>query len=106
MAAEPGRHRYRCLYHRPSDRPGAGRRRKAPAADLTAGRTRTPAGGGRQGEGLAFGPPAVYRKPCPIRSEEHTSKLQSLMRISSAVFCLKKKTTHIKYTNTIMHTTQ
>src|SRR3546814_9408096 len=27
----------------------------------------------------------------PIRSEEHTSELQSLMRISSAVFCLKKK---------------
>src|SRR3546814_10858644 len=27
-----------------------------------------------------------------IRSEEHTSELQSLMRISSAVFCLKKKT--------------
>src|SRR3546814_3963112 len=31
------------------------------------------------------------------RSEEHTSELQSLMRISYAVFCLKKK-------NTIMHT--
>src|SRR3546814_7059715 len=32
------------------------------------------------------------------RSEEHTSELQSLMRISYAVFCLKKKTTykHIK----------
>src|SRR3546814_3661116 len=28
-----------------------------------------------------------------IRSEEHTSELQSLMRISYAVFCLKKKTT-------------
>src|SRR3546814_9929125 len=27
------------------------------------------------------------------RSEEHTSELQSLMRISYAVFCLKKKTT-------------
>src|SRR3546814_9963014 len=31
-----------------------------------------------------------------IRSEEHTSELQSLMRISYAVFCLKKKN---KYTN-------
>src|SRR3546814_10424064 len=31
------------------------------------------------------------------RSEEHTSELQSLMRISYAVFCLKKKT---KYENT------
>src|SRR3546814_8401919 len=32
------------------------------------------------------------------RSEEHTSELQSLMRISYAVFCLKKQTT--KQTNT------
>src|SRR3546814_2818260 len=31
------------------------------------------------------------RRLCPIRSEEHTSDLQSLMRISYAVFCLKKK---------------
>src|SRR3546814_2577886 len=31
------------------------------------------------------------------RSEEHTSELQSLMRISYAVFCLKKKTKHKKY---------
>src|SRR3546814_3767472 len=30
------------------------------------------------------------------RSEEHTSELQSLMRISYAVFCLKKKKTHNK----------
>src|SRR3546814_1544147 len=30
-----------------------------------------------------------------IRSEEHTSELQSLMRISYAVFCLKKKTLQI-----------
>src|SRR3546814_6671825 len=29
--------------------------------------------------------------PKPARSEEHTSELQSLMRISYAVFCLKKK---------------
>src|SRR3546814_9141204 len=29
-----------------------------------------------------------------LRSEEHTSELQSLMRISYAVFCLKKKTKH------------
>src|SRR3546814_1848917 len=31
------------------------------------------------------------------RSEEHTSELQSLMRISYAVFCLKKKKTYIQY---------
>src|SRR3546814_1523107 len=29
--------------------------------------------------------------PSPTRSEEHTSELQSLMRLSYAVFCLKKK---------------
>src|SRR3546814_3397734 len=33
------------------------------------------------------GQSAIYR----VRSEEHTSELQSLMRISYAVFCLKKK---------------
>src|SRR3546814_10213299 len=32
------------------------------------------------------------RSSCSTRSEEHTSELQSLMRISYAVFCLKKKT--------------
>src|SRR3546814_2648487 len=35
-----------------------------------------------------------------IRSEEHTSELQSLMRISYAVFCLKKKTTTLKCIHT------
>src|SRR3546814_2512250 len=34
-------------------------------------------------------PPA--KPPCRSRSEEHTSELQSLMRISYAVFCLKNK---------------
>src|SRR3546814_4991960 len=38
----------------------------------------------------------IERKAGSIRSEEHTSELQSLMRISYAVFCLKKK----KMTNT------
>src|SRR3546814_9963186 len=33
------------------------------------------------------------------RSEEHTSELQSLMRISYAVFCLKKKIQNVKRTN-------
>src|SRR3546814_3733129 len=37
-------------------------------------------------------PKRTTRKPfSPSRSEEHTSELQSLMRISYAVFCLKKK---------------
>src|SRR3546814_9671540 len=35
----------------------------------------------------------------PVRSEEHTSELQSLMRISYAVFCLKKKKKDNKHTN-------
>src|SRR3546814_8080683 len=34
------------------------------------------------------------RPPRESRSEEHTSELQSLMRISYAVFCLKKKNNH------------
>src|SRR3546814_6188099 len=38
---------------------------------------------------LARQEPSAY-----LRSEEHTSELQSLMRISYAVFCLKNKTTH------------
>src|SRR3546814_6209829 len=32
-----------------------------------------------------------FKRQRPLRSEEHTSELQSLMRISYAVFCLKKK---------------
>src|SRR3546814_2157739 len=34
----------------------------------------------------------TYLAQCSARSEEHTSELQSLMRISYAVFCLTKKT--------------
>src|SRR3546814_7801743 len=34
---------------------------------------------------------ALWRLSGAVRSEEHTSELQSLMRISYAVFCLKKK---------------
>src|SRR3546814_10789650 len=54
---------------------------------------------------MASSPPAIFR-PAPAsssiaarcgrmrRSEEHTSELQSLMRNSYAVFCLKKNKTH------------
>src|SRR3546814_7412414 len=67
---------------------------RSPAISCTA--APAPPQRGRGGHGEA--PPAV-RRPCvpPIdyqaleRSEEHTSELQSLMRISYAVFCLKKK---------------
>src|SRR3546814_9981506 len=59
-------------------------------------------------------PPQPGTKPAATagRSEEHTSELQSLMRISYAVFCLKKKThdnitqtkcksDHIEHTQTV-----
>src|SRR3546814_5277666 len=39
------------------------------------------------------------------RSEEHTSELQSLMRISYAVFCLKKKNKHQTLKNTLHNPT-
>src|SRR3546814_6148927 len=61
---------------------------------------------------------ALYKKRLPYesdaaiqfadeRSEEHTSELQSLMRISYAVFCLKKKRHRrntIIYNTSILHT--
>src|SRR3546814_1456623 len=46
---------------------------------------------GTLGPGDMFGELAFFTG---VRSEEHTSELQSLMRISYAVFCLKKKKTH------------
>src|SRR3546814_5326675 len=49
-----------------------------------------PVGGVLAGRGFVPGRAAAV----PDRSEEHTSELQSLMRISYAVFCLKKKKKH------------
>src|SRR3546814_1914330 len=57
------------------------------------------AGGDRDGRQQLEQQPPVRRElqlaavstPEPLRSEEHTSELQSLMRISYAVFCLTKK---------------
>src|SRR3546814_7253679 len=70
----------------PGNRPGragALRPRLDPALDAGAA-------GGRAARGRGTG----------ARSEEHTSELQSLMRISYAVFCLKKTTLHNPvYTN-------
>src|SRR3546814_5278957 len=51
-----------------------------------------------KGIGDHRGNAADQQRPRRRRSEEHTSELQSLMRISYAVFCLKKKkltTTHL-----------
>src|SRR3546814_10105543 len=48
----------------------------------------------------------IHNLPYKIDSEEHTSELQSLMRISYAVFCLKNKTNTIsKSTKQLTHTT-
>src|SRR3546814_14261096 len=61
--------------------------------------------GGRLGFVLFYQPGFYFAHPLEIpqmwkggmRSEEHTSELQSLMRISYAVFCLKKKRhTHLR----------
>src|SRR3546814_7377874 len=70
-------------YHRVGDR--AGHHRKLSATHPPAERS---CGG-------AAGPRHLY-----ARSEAHTSELQSLMRISSAVFCLKKKNKNKQITTT------
>src|SRR3546814_1506067 len=62
-------------------RHGPGLRRKADPRVRTLGRA-THVNTEQVGDG---------RRIAPARSEEHTSELQSLMRISYAVFCLKKK---------------
>src|SRR3546814_2622987 len=49
---------------------------------------------------IPFVGPCPRKGPHQIRSEEHTSELQSLMRISYAVFCLKKKKQQNVNTNT------
>src|SRR3546814_8372143 len=46
-------------------------------------------------------PVDVASSDVDVRSEEHTSKLQSLMRISYAVFCLKKKILDTQYNKII-----
>src|SRR3546814_5536166 len=53
---------------------------------------------GRQAleSGRRIAEPVADRQQLEARSEEHTSELQSLMRISYAVFCLKKKTTKVR----------
>src|SRR3546814_1382702 len=59
---------------------------------------------GDRGVGEAGGDVADQLQPGAVgqahRSEEHTSELQSLMRISYAVFCLKKKKKNTKIKNT------
>src|SRR3546814_8622372 len=71
---------------------------KSPVSEsaLATMRYDTPVGGQRlialaDGSQIELNTKTVVRTA--VRSEEHTSELQSLMRISYAVFCLKKKTT-------------
>src|SRR3546814_2672433 len=46
-------------------------------------------------DAVIFGTPTRFGNMAAQRSEEHTSELQSLMRISYSVFCLKKKNNNI-----------
>src|SRR3546814_6231291 len=79
----------------------ASQRQTVPAAPII------PAGAARNyrygltGDSPPWKPISVFddgRRVYVVRSEEHTSELQSLMRISYAVFCLKKKKNTHKYT--------
>src|SRR3546814_2931740 len=81
----------------PTVRPSANQSRKGIAIEtdgfidcreLSLGRLDAALGLLHRGAGFKTGVEASHDK---IRSEEHTSELQSLMRISYAVFCLKKK---------------
>src|SRR3546814_5799209 len=66
---------------------GGGRRDRAERGEVAAARAADARGLHPRGRSAATGRAAATR-----RSEEHTSELQSLMRISYAVFCLKNKT--------------
>src|SRR3546814_1369888 len=90
---------------------GSGRNREIVGRHLAARHQRNPLWG-RQGQADRADRAADRRQEAPdprgcprrkrrgSRSEEHTSELQSLMRISYAVFCLKKKKSYtIKPTN-------
>src|SRR3546814_8616613 len=80
---------YTTLFRSPAGRASARRSRRRPAATV-AGRRRSPAASGLPRLPGSRG----CRCQAAARSEEHTSELQSLMRISYAVFCLKKKKKH------------
>src|SRR3546814_9110511 len=54
---------------------------------------------------VLLGTEKAYALRADGRSEEHTSELQSLMRISYPVYCLKKKKKHTRKQPTQQHTT-
>src|SRR3546814_8713292 len=92
-AGDPAGARHRRLRHRPPAEPGAARGlqpappglSRRPLNRLDSSPENEVRAGSRRLEDLTDGSKAVPR------SEEHTSELQSLMRIPYAVFCLKKK---------------
>src|SRR3546814_7412198 len=93
-AVRPADHR------RSGDRPDPVADAATPALPLAAGADQGPAALRSANDGqpdVALQPRYAVPLPArrPGRSEEHTSELQSLMRISYAVFCLKKKNTHV-----------
>src|SRR3546814_2666339 len=77
------------LFCRPASRLSSSSMTIRPAATSAAGAL--PASGGRIKRPSPCGRRQKEGAPVSTRSEEHTSELQSLMRISYAVFCLKKK---------------
>src|SRR3546814_4715529 len=76
---------FRSHRHARPPRPAARLRRRA------GGRDRARRHAARRGFAQGHVTAAVGKGKGRLRSEEHTSELQSLMRISYAVFCLKKK---------------
>src|SRR3546814_3376934 len=92
-----------CQYGSGKGRGGDGRPRSGRSADAWLFRKGRTDRGTRADHHIYEGPGQRRRCAGGGRSEEHTSELQSLMRISYAVFCLKKK----KYTinNNTTHST-
>src|SRR3546814_7568283 len=74
-----------------SEQRARGRPRQAEDADQAGTWLQVDANGLRHDQGLRG-----HARPTQRRSEEHTSELQSLMRISYAVFCLKKNINTIR----------
>src|SRR3546814_8843064 len=91
--------RFRSLWPRRAARDGASRAQISRAALLVHGGVRADRGSGRVAHLRLGHCLELLRK----RSEEHTSELQSLMRISYAVFCLKKKTHNNRHELSQLH---
>src|SRR3546814_4593608 len=75
---------------------GCGREQRPPQPRLARRPARTAYRATDRSAAAAFAGQAEQEHRARSRSEEHTSELQSLMRISYAVFCLKKKQTKTK----------